>query len=409
VSSSFTAWKRQDVDEFVEVQLQEVSLAVQSLMQDNLHSLVLSGGFGRGEGSVRIHPDGQMRVVNDYDIEVVYREPYGVELSKLFNHLLYSKRLEAVAMSLADSLNVKQIDLSLRGLSTFSGSASTRLCDYDMLHGHRLIYGEDDPTNHMPPVAATDISPFEGTWLFRNRGLGLLLASFYIDDNKIVPGKAEYFDIEINKALLAIGDALFILEGRYQCSYSERLKSIQEALSTEVPARNEIVQRYTEACSTKLKPRPQVDITSDPEQRLQEVLRLYLDVFLYHESRRLGTGFKDLRDYFEHQTPLPPLTAKLRAKLLYQRLTDSLGNGNSALNRLKVSPMGSVLMTMLLLEARCSSDLAESYRQMACVLSGDRASNNDSFSWDALCREFLLLIHPKGELGRTLNRNGRAS
>ena len=399
----YTAHADPAIDAFVEQHLQAVIDEVSVLMGRDLHAIILSGGFGRGEGSVLVHGQDDYHIVNDYDIEVVYREPFGRLLSKLWQHLRYSRGILDIANRLADRFDIKQIDLCLRGLESFTAVSIPTLAGFDLQSGHRLLFGDRDPVDLMPALSASDIPVFEGAWLLRNRAIGLLLANFYLRDGELDPDKREYFYIEINKAILAMGDALFILKKCYTSSYAERARQLSILDADGVPNWVEVKALYRAAARHKLFPGDDMYPDIHPAALWLQVNRLLTEFLLYYESCRLDVSFTSIADYLARFSYAPRYTIKTRLRSLFDRFQGTLAGVSLPLAHLKQDKPRSIALACTLLGARTSGGVDETLLAQACRLAGiERTGQRPEQEWRHVTRAFLLLVHPKGELGRTL-------
>ena len=63
----YTIEKYSEIDAKIEKDQVLINSKVLGLLGDHVHSILLCGGFGRGEGSVYVK-NGLVQVVNDYDI-----------------------------------------------------------------------------------------------------------------------------------------------------------------------------------------------------------------------------------------------------------------------------------------------------------------------------------------------------
>ena len=61
-------------------------------------------------------------------------------------------------------------------------------------------------------------------------------------------------DIEINKAILAIGDSYLIKNNKYHYSYNQRIKHANELTFNDISNGNEVKLMYINALNWKLKP-----------------------------------------------------------------------------------------------------------------------------------------------------------
>jgi hypothetical protein len=399
MSGIYTVLDNPQVDAFIQTQLDRIVEAISRLLGGHLVAVVLGGGFGRGEGSVMVDADGAMHVVNDYDIEVVYRERWGRFPSKALAHLRFHRGLARLAGDLANELGLKQIDLVLRGVSGYRVTGVVRLADFDIRSGHRLLYGRHDPVQGTGTFDPAEIPAFEGTWLLRNRAIGLLLAWYYLVGDSLRPDKAEYFFIEINKAVLAMGDALFIGAGRYRSSYAWRADHLADVLPAGFGGRSLLEALYALAADYKLRPTVAMYPGQDPAGLWRRVSALFVDLFLYHESQRAGRGFARLADYADWLGEPRKTALRGRLRFGFDRLRGAVPRDLVQFAWLRQSRPHSVLVALTLLGARLEGDSGDSMAALTGLIgTGNR---------DELMRSFLLFAHPKGELGRELGRGAR--
>src|SRR5262249_53877042 len=94
---------------------------------------------------------------------------------------------------------------------------------YDLLIGHRQLYGRDSwqaaaahhrRTTHLPRA--------EGTQLLIKRGSGMLLARDRLDRTSLSQEDLQFIGRNIAKAQLALGDVLLTVYGQYHWSCLER-------------------------------------------------------------------------------------------------------------------------------------------------------------------------------------------
>lgn len=393
------------VDAFIQGQLDVITGELVRMMNGDLESVVLSGGFGRGEGSIRIDTKGIIRVVNDYDIDVVYRERFWRLPSRIYAQLRYRNRLKSLADKLAEKLDIKQIDLQLRAPSAYARTSalSPRLAEYDTRYGYRLLYGAADPVRSMPPFKASDIPAFEGTWLLRNRGVGLLLARLYLHHDQLPEDKREYFYIEVNKAILAMGDALFIASGTYNHSYARRRDRIDGVIPEDCPHGTELARLYRAAAEYKLIPVNEMYPGMTPAELWTHVNGLYSDFFLYYEHIRTGRVYSSLHEYTHDMQDTGRLPLRRKIELLAGMILSPLDADAKKLLLAGKEPIRSVICTFLLLN--CYKDATGMDNTLDVLFRTTGTSRSDWLPGNTLyrlTRAFLLAVHPKGELGRFL-------
>lgn len=158
-----------------------------------LRSLVLTGGFARGEGAVL---GGEPQ--NDYDLVAVRgrgrpREPYDAMRTRLEGRL---------------GLHVDLAPVPAWRLR----HAPPSIFWYETAARGRVLWGED-LLGRLPARAPADLEPTEGLRLLVNRAAGLLLAT---------PDDGLDKRIQASKALLAALDARLLAAGAFAPSQTER-------------------------------------------------------------------------------------------------------------------------------------------------------------------------------------------
>lgn len=166
----------------------------------HLRALVLTGGFSRGEGTVR---DG--RPVNDYDLVGVRTRPGGASLYRRLGH-------EAGAQV---GLEVDLMPVWDRRLP----HVGRKLFWLDVRLGGRVVGGDEGALTLLPDFGAAEVSRAEIARLLGNRAAGLLLA---------LPGPggsidARLRDLQAAKAALAAMDARLLARGEYAARLRDRL------------------------------------------------------------------------------------------------------------------------------------------------------------------------------------------
>ena len=406
MTATLTAWNDAAVDAQIERMLARIVQAVRAQMVADLEAILLAGGFGRGEGGVLRKPDGSIHIVNDFDVEIVYRESLGRLASKLKVQFMHRRALAVLAEKLADEFDMKQVDLTLRGLHSMAVERP-RLADFDMRHGHRLLWGATDPCDAMRRFRADEIDPFEGTWLLRNRAVGLVLARLYLEQPGALRAEhCENFYIEINKSALAMGDALWILSRRYDVSYAKRKQDFSALAALGFPGFDELAAAYDRAAEYKLRPVEDQYPGEAPIDLWQRLAAAHVRMFLWFESARLGTSFDTVEAWctWADRQPRAPAGGALRRAV--DRYLGASGDVPARMAGLRQDKLGSVACAIALLSA-----LAAPAARGAVVLGRwrDPASNesaNEPAAWQALARGLLNVLHPGGEVGRFLRATG---
>lgn len=396
----YTIDKDPNIDAKVEKDQEYINSHILDLLGNHVHSILLCGGFGRGEGTVEVRGD-EIHIVNDYDITIVLKERNRLRFAMLYRK--YHGPLEALAVKLAKGLQMKQIDLVLKHFSYFEKPAALKIENYEVKQGHVLTYGEQDPTRLMPDWRAEDIPLFEGTWLFRNRGAGMLIPSLYFMRNGGIPEeKKENFIIECNKAQLAMGDSTLLLEGRYHHLYSERLRRLDELNVSDVPKGEKILSHYREALEQKLKPDFDRCYRRDLVAWWFEIADLMNRFYRFYESKRLGVVFNDWTEYSDLSKPEERYEIKAFVSSILRNLTHmSTGLLKKSCNTARKSYSVSIVPLLLFSIQKNGSNLP--YMEKASKMLDIPLTGNEREDWLIFVRNFLHDLHPGGEVANAID------
>ena len=397
----YTVLDNINVDSQIEKHMNIIVDELINILGKKLYAIILTGGFGRGEGSVLINTENQVRIINDYDFEIIYKPVLGELASKIHMKTRYTKSLSALETKLAEELKIKQLDFTLRSLSDYNSNTKPKLADYDTKYGHIVLYGDNDPTSLMPTFKAADIPPFEGSWLLRNRGIGLLLAYFYLNRDKPPECQAtDNFYIEINKALLAMGDALFIINKNYHHSYQYRLDTVETLAHLPFNRISELIKLYKVAAEHKLRPKQDTFNNFEAKELWHLVSDLYIDTFTYFESTRLDIKIDNMQQYALNSYGKPKLSFKNNMRLLYELMLRKIRLGDIPLVRVIRNQRINLSFTLSLLAYLHDE---KKYNKLIDIIR--EYSRLPSSSCDEICKNYLLLSHPSGELKRFLSNS----
>ncbi|VGO16952.1 hypothetical protein PDESU_05545 [Pontiella desulfatans] len=232
--SKYTIRGSEALDARIDIHLEHIAKTVAPYCE----AVVLLGGYGRGEGTPFIKPDGSQAPFNDYDLVVIV-DTLNTAVRLQFNTL--EKQLTEDLGLPVDLCPYAKAELPSREFS---------LLNYEMKHGHMVIRGDEHVLDAMPNYAHDAIPLSEGARLLLNRGKLLL------DIKRRLSNPEPLFAVErirlikfIHKALLAFGDAALLAAGQYDISYSVKKERILKI--GECPGRERIVQGYLQAVELK--------------------------------------------------------------------------------------------------------------------------------------------------------------
>ncbi len=384
----------------VKADLALITARVSELLGKRLYALLLCGGFGRGEGSVVV--DGaDVHIVNDYDFTVVLNARNRFHYLKLYREI--HAPLEKLAGELARELDIKQVDLSPKPRHYFKGREGLKIENYEVKMGHVLLYGDRDPTVDMPAWQAADIPLFEGTWLFRNRGTGLLLAALYFMTGGEVPAsKKENFVIEGTKAGLAIGDAILLLNRQYHHLYHKRGGILNALDMSVIPGGQAVRTRYREALAQKLDPDFSRYAQRDLRKWWFEVRADFERFFRFYEQKRLGVEFDSWMMYAGLAKPENRLNLKMLAGKIIKSSRQGLTFKKAAAIYRKSKKSFSISLVALVLFALREDSFDTRMMAAAAEHLNVTLSGNPKKDWLRLAKAVLTEIHPGGEVGKML-------
>lgn len=398
---NYTVYKSEEFDKIVSSDLDYIVSRTLNLMRnerDSIRAIVLSGGFGRGEGGV-IFKDGRVRPINDYDISVIVEGNYPLLYRK------YQKKLWAMAERMAREIGIKQIDIGLRNIHDLRSMPLT-IENYEMLKGHKVLYGDIDLSKIMPNYDPAQIPLFEGTWLFRNRGGGLLIAAkYFIPQGKVPEEKKQNFGVECEKAIMAMGDSILLLKGKYHYLHRKRKEIIQELNIDDIPLVDKIVPMYIEALENKVRPELERYYQRDLIRWWFEIQEIYDKFFHYFEQVRLGTKFNDWSEYADLPKPEGRFSVKeamkqaVRGMFLSHSLKEIYQDMIFKTDKAKLI----AIMALLLFSIKKDGYRGDYIRKAGRLLHSS-ADVADAEHWNLLADRFLRIWHAGGEVASLLNR-----
>lgn len=187
------------------------------LDSDNILSIYLYGGYGRGEGSwVLENKNGKVtaKPYNDYDITLIVKKK------------LPNEKLRKVESELKKHLEVKWIDLSqcrILNLKLFKPTIK----NYDFKYASKWIYGDENVLNHIPEIDSKSITLKDVETLYITR-IWTLIGSFpQAGLKKMSRDEEMFFRNQMAKSILAIVDSILVLNHKYDASYKKRVEIVQ--------------------------------------------------------------------------------------------------------------------------------------------------------------------------------------
>jgi len=248
--------------------------------KENISSLILVGGFGRGEGSV-IVKNKAMTPLNDYDLLLVVKKPLTKRLKQ---------KIKSVSKKLAKQFKIDFVDIDIVTYNDLDRFDQISIANYEILNKNIVIFGEPLRNKKINPKK---IPLFEVTRLMLNRAGGMLMAKLVLEDYKDNRDVKRFVYIQCMKAILALGDAYLLLNKKYDSSYEQRMGVIQGFGVLE----KQFLSEYKRFSKFKLMPNTEYEKTD--VGRLWKKARTYHEkYFMKFEEIRLQKKFEGPTNWF---------------------------------------------------------------------------------------------------------------
>lgn len=411
------------VNKQIDAQLDEVVKAILKTIPQ-ARSIIITGGFGKGEGSVRIAKDGEVRCLRDFDIVCILdRIPNRTDASKIHEQIQKSLGLPSEKDTLFPRSKGFLVDIKFLQKRDLI-HPDIYFCD--LKTASQILWGED--VRSLIPWTKKDVPLSSGLRLLFEKVSGLLghFTAAYMQ-GKMPEREKEALIYECRKTFIEIGTALCILAKEYEPQYALRAKILPNFYSMRFPelARRlpDLPRRIEEYTNLRTKSNAEeldedpIDLWLSARNSLSTVLKFYLEAY----SGKPLQDWKDLpnlvqtiaRDYYR-----PFLGPLLQTRLRYSnKLLISVGNqlfqgltnfeyayvlfsdlGKVYLRPLKkwqVSPSlkyftaGAILMRSLNNDATVETNLLNKARETLSHCIPVKISSLDISGWEELRLHFL--------------------
>jgi hypothetical protein len=261
----YTILDDEKVDDLIE---RDLALIIKGILSAaTVRSIILGGGFGRGEGSVLIN-QGKVLAVNDYDLFVVISDGDQTDF-------------RSIGRRIADELGIRLLDLIPIKYSALPNLPSTQFY-YDLKYGGRLLWGES-VIDLMPQYKEGNVEYESGKLLLLNRLICAIEAySENFESHGMTTDQRFFLVNQTGKVISSCVEALLIKKGKYNHSYQKR----REIFEAEFPEKEEL-QKLNER-ATEFKLRPSMIIGFDSIGYWKKAIHEYIKVL--SEYLDLGPG-----------------------------------------------------------------------------------------------------------------------
>ena len=259
-------------------------------------SLVLGGGYGRGEGGVMPGPDG-VGFSNDLDYFLFDDAPAEPRLVAWCREV---ERAESATLG---------IDVEIKPLRADSiGDPSRSMMFADLVAGHVVVAGDAGFLARLgEDLDFSRIEPEETTRLLWNRGSGMFFASCRMGTE----GEMAFVIRNHAKLKLALGDAWLCLHGRYTSKCRERAERLAtEDLPADLPT---LRQWHAEGVAFKFSPFAAGPTWAELAEESRLLVAAWGVLWLTVECQRLDHQFAGFAEYLASPRLLqsPPFARNL--------------------------------------------------------------------------------------------------
>jgi hypothetical protein len=304
-----------DGDDSLEARLAEICKTVSREVRHivpprKLETLLLGGGYGRGEGGVLKTPNGD-QPYNDLEFYVFI---YG---NRFINRRRFAPALNHLAHELTESAGV-EVEFHIISSDQLRRS-NPSMFYYDLVVGHQQLCGNTGALRDCEHHRDAESLPLaEAIRLLMNRATGLLLARERISAETLTTDDCDFIGRNIAKAQLALGDAVLTVCGQYHWSCRERNRRLAAlAPAATQPAWLRMVCRHHDSgVEFKLHPRRTSASVAELRKQHESVSDLMLQVWLWVERQRLQAEFSSAREYAMSPLDKCPETNPARNQLL---------------------------------------------------------------------------------------------
>jgi hypothetical protein len=261
-------------------------------------SLMLAGGYGRGEGGIyREHDAAAAHLYNDLEFFMVVANRSAIPSAEEWCREQGARGEHELGIEVEFKVIT---DLALR-------RTETSMFIYDLLAAHRLVYGSENFVRTLPPTLSDPavIPRHEAARLLFNRGSGLLFSfsALRAGDDRIRNGFVERNHAKLR---MALADAVLAVNGRYHFSCLERHRRLCDPSLEVPPDWPELMAWHEEGVTFKFHPRHRYPSEGELKETQEKIARVWLHTFLWVESLRLHQKFSDAEHYAKYAARLFP-------------------------------------------------------------------------------------------------------
>lgn len=268
-----TYYKNQNTKDFLNTILNKISTIFKdTFTEDKTATLILIGGYGRGEGGITLK-NGLYHPHNNLDLVYVYEDSIDNHMVRNVDNTL-QKLAKEYDIGIDMSAISKQKLLKLDGL----------VIGYDMRFGHKTLLGDSTFLKNHKDFSLSNIDPIDVRQLLVNRGTLLLINRILLEKPLISVDEKKLIIKHTIKAIIGYGDALLYFHDAYHWSYAQKQSNMSELAGV-----SETVKKlYADALLFRFQPDYETYLRKDLHQWNDELIVTLGNIHLQCEQINLS-------------------------------------------------------------------------------------------------------------------------
>jgi len=252
-----------------------------------IRSILIAGGFGKGEGSIKLTDTGRAICQRDFDIVVVVDRRPSQKMADEIHAQIYksleipnpiSCDFERGQNFAVDLLFLRRNDLIYPDIKFF-----------DLKAASQILWGED--VRGLNPWTKKDVPISSGLRLLFEKVSGLLgtFSVNYLGSEEPTTEESNFLLSECRKTFIEIGTSLCILAGKYESKYSQRAQILPGFYRAKFPKLAQLLpelpEKVLEYTDLRLNP-SSMHVEEDPvdlwfltRDYLKETIKFYLEAY----------------------------------------------------------------------------------------------------------------------------------
>lgn len=229
--NNYTIHNNQKINEQIHARLMDIVQFILVRIPD-IYSIILTGGFGKGEGSIKII-NGDVIPLRDFDFVIIFHDkiPYNkiIKIKKEINNITENLILDPSKYQYSQEFSIDISATTLHNINLFPD-----VITYD-LKNSIVLYGED--IRSLILWLKHDIPLRSGARLLFQKSTALIgiISQKDIENRRDYTDDNQSFIRETSKIYIEIGSVLCIIMKKYESPCAKRLEILQIHFEREFP------------------------------------------------------------------------------------------------------------------------------------------------------------------------------